>query len=38
MDFIIKFIIGWALARVLLFVIAVAIAVIELIRMKNKIK
>lgn len=38
MDIIIKFILGWAIARVLLFVIAVVIAVIELIRTKNKYK
>lgn len=38
MDFIIKFMLGWAVARVLLFVVAVIIAVVESIRMKNKYK
>lgn len=37
MDFIIKFMLGWVIARVLLFVVAVVIAVIELIKTKNKL-
>jgi len=36
MDFIIKFMLGWVIARALLVIVTIAIAVIELIRIKNK--